>query len=1295
MKTTSAIDIKGLEKTPENIWLLAETRSFRRLTYGVLEDLQRILYTLVRHPNDTGYSKKLHEGVDECKVLLKDYEHKLDKLYEILPAGCGDMEKLRYDCNICKERLVMVEKESIGILPETLLGTPSPQVAEVVKSKTSTEIPCGRPEGTSPTGSSVLLDSPGLGAQWEDSQKPHDASEEQLESSIQSTESEEVEGLSNFQLRVRHVLRVGRIKNMARDPTMYGRILGSSTNKFIRFCADSGTPAAFIPRSVAERNKLEIIPPDPDEARYASASGHSLTVIGQTFMYVKFKDMKNTKELRALVVAEEGQEVLVDLETLVHWGIIPDCFPLPMDENEREVSRVRNVQEVTPKKLVEVKERSGSWRTSIKFNQVTEEEYEAEHEMAVYKTLRNKLLKMYEDVFKENLEPSDRIDAPPVDIPLVPDAEEIPAYNAKVPIPTPRYLESAAQKELSRIIGSGALEEVAHATKWCCKAFFVQKPSPPGSEPSVRMVTNFKPVNKVVDTVGYPMDGSSHILKRLEAEDVCFGVIDLTQGYHQVAVSESSRDLLCVILPQGKYRFTCLPQGLNCSSDFFNILTDPQIRNQPGFKKNVDDVLTHAKDIKQLEARMKMLLNVCRSRNMKISPSKFQLGPKVTYGGVVLEAMKVVGDTRRTVFMSPTEEKLEAFINFPTPSCKKDIQSICGAAAQLKRWTPALMLESAALQKLCSPNVPFHWNEDLQGELDRMKEALRNHIRLSPLDTSKDLVLWCDAAPSEGMSYILGQFRDPEDESLGLNIISCDSTTFRRGKRGLSPFEAELACVHWALRKEDYFCRGARKILVCSDAKSLGGFINQDLEKIQSDRKQQMVEEMLPYRLEVRHVPGLQMELADHGSRYPISHGQHRWIEAQPGEIGIMVRSNRVQSTDIKDPKVEILAGIAARDNVYQNNVEHIENQDSLNVIHKASELKQLASDWSKLSVVSLDSGKLILRDNEILIPKEARAELVDQLHITHLSYRMMKDLAKGKFFWPGMASALDKKYKACEACKENSISHHDKPHQVIPENLQMLAAGEQISVDFAVFNNKDFMVVKDRVSGLIWARPTRDQTSQEAFKVIMEWSYRYGLPHECRSDGGGSFRNKFTELMKSVGINHIKTSPYNSKSNGGCERAVRSIKENLRKEGVKKMTQDILDKLTFNINNHPQAGDVGTAAERFFGRAPKSLLPNSLKRFVDHHKLIINRRDKQTQIALKKGRSTPNDYEVGDRCVVQDVISKRWNILGTIKEKRASEDGTFRSFIVEKDDGTEILRNSKFLKHQWKPDHITWADQQ
>ena len=66
--------------------------------------------------------------------------------------------------------------------------------------------------------------------------------------------------------------------------------------------------------------------------------------------------------------------------------------------------------------------------------------------MAVYSKLRDKLLKMYYDVFKENVSPADRLNVPPVEIPLVPNHEEIPVYNAKIPIPTPRYLESAAQK---------------------------------------------------------------------------------------------------------------------------------------------------------------------------------------------------------------------------------------------------------------------------------------------------------------------------------------------------------------------------------------------------------------------------------------------------------------------------------------------------------------------------------------------------------------------------------------------------------------------------------------------------------------------------------------------------------------------------------------------------------------------------------------------------------------------------------------------------------------------------------
>ena len=123
---------------------------------------------------------------------------------------------------------------------------------------------------------------------------------------------------------------------------------------------------------------------------------------------------------------------------------------------------------------------------------------------------------------------------------------------------------------------------------------------------------------------------------------------------HQVPVHEDSHDLLPVILPKGMYRFTCLPQGLVCSTDYFNLHTDPYIRNEEGYRKNVDDILTSATNIKQLEDRLKKLLTICRKTNMRLSPSKFQVGSSVVFGGTVIEAQHQKGYSKRTVFLSPT-----------------------------------------------------------------------------------------------------------------------------------------------------------------------------------------------------------------------------------------------------------------------------------------------------------------------------------------------------------------------------------------------------------------------------------------------------------------------------------------------------------------------------------------------------------------------------------------------------------------------------------------------------------------
>ena len=116
-----------------------------------------------------------------------------------------------------------------------------------------------------------------------------------------------------------------------------------------------------------------------------------------------------------------------------------------------------------------------------------------------------------------------------------------------------------------------------------------------------------------------------------------------------------------------------------------------------------------------------------------------------------------------------------------------------------------------------------------------------------------------------------------------------------------------------------------------------------------------------------------------------------------------------MESCDVKDPKVEILAAMALQDEGYKRDVDHVRNNSDLEKVEKSSELRQLRSDWNQLSVISLESGDLIIRgDREILIPKAGREELVDELHSTHLSYQGMRSLARNKFFWPGLTSSLE-----------------------------------------------------------------------------------------------------------------------------------------------------------------------------------------------------------------------------------------------------------------------------------------------
>ena len=73
----------------------------------------------------------------------------------------------------------------------------------------------------------------------------------------------------------------------------------------------------------------------------------------------------------------------------------------------------------------------------------------------------------------------------------------------------------------------------------------------------------------------------------------------------------------------------------------------------------------------------------------------------------------------------------------------------------------------------------------------------------------------------------------------------------------------------------------------------------------------------------------------------------------------------------------------------------------------------------------------------------------------------MMKRLSHGCFFWPGYSADIETEFKQCLECRVEGISKPNKPCQVIPEDLTILAPAEQISLDFAESGNKNLLIIK------------------------------------------------------------------------------------------------------------------------------------------------------------------------------------------------------------------------------------------
>merc|ERR1711888_529395 len=202
----------------------------------------------------------------------------------------------------------------------------------------------------------------------------------------------------------RYTAMINRIKEgKVSDPTLKGKFLNQTREKWFNFCCDTGSSTNLMPIKMAALNGLEYSALDKNEPNSSSVSNHRLEIVGQTHAFVRLEKVNRPVKLSFLVCKEDGNEAILSLDTLKDLGIVSCDFPCPMDSSIRD-HKVRRVEEevdwpgqklrdeeqrgkekqrerkVKDTKWSTLQERIWSLRTQLSFKQENEEEWKEEDE---------------------------------------------------------------------------------------------------------------------------------------------------------------------------------------------------------------------------------------------------------------------------------------------------------------------------------------------------------------------------------------------------------------------------------------------------------------------------------------------------------------------------------------------------------------------------------------------------------------------------------------------------------------------------------------------------------------------------------------------------------------------------------------------------------------------------------------------------------------------------------------------------------------------------------------------------
>ncbi|KAL0901247.1 hypothetical protein ABMA27_006539 [Loxostege sticticalis] len=777
-----------------------------------------------------------------------------------------------------------------------------------------------------------------------------------------------------------------------------------------------------------------------------------------------------------------------------------------------------------------------------------------------------------------------------------------------------------------------------------------------------RLCVDYRALNRKTVKDKYPMPLIEDQIDKLQGHTV-FTTLDLSQGYHQIPVSEESKHLTAFVTPDGHFEYNRMPFGLTNAPAVFQRMVHSLLNKHkvPGVLAYMDDIVIGSKSIDEGMEKLQRVLDMLREANLTLNIKKCHFfKTTIEYLGFEISADGV----------RPGLRKVEAVAAFPTPRNPHEIRQFIGLASFFRRFVRNFATLAKPLTSLTKADAKWSWGQDQLDAFVKIKEILTTRPVLAIYNPNHSTELHTDASQL-GIGGVLLQ---REHEKSPLTAVAYFSRQTTPEEQHLHSFELETLAVVMSLERFRVYLLGIQ-FKVVTDCNALRTALTKRDLVPRIARWWLLVQD---YDFTVEYRPGTQMQHADSLSRNPLPCDDNH---VELDVLKVTQNEHSLLAAQISDPKLKLIKCILDKN---------------------CTEAKEVNNNYV------LKDGRIFRKVGDAIkwaVPRDARWKVCLICHDEsgHFSFEKTLEKMRRDYWFPGMARFVRKYVRACIPCayaKEPAGKKQGLLHPIPKPNVPF----ECVHIDHvgpftrSKTGNTYILGIVDAFTKFIVLRAVRNTKSRTSIQVLRDFIGLFGSPKVIVSDRGTSFTSdEFKRFVDSHQIKHVKNAVATPRANGQIERYNRSILSSLTALNINEDDRNWdsdLSKVQWSLNNTLNKGIGKTPAQVVFGKETVSLSESHLHDISENLTVNenVNATREEVSTHISKEQEKMKTRFDGKRCAalkykVGDLVMVLKNVhnVGNSNKLVPPYSGPYKVSAVLGNDRYEVCSVDGFSNRKYK----------